>query len=154
MSTTSHQHVRIADANLDLPSGGLDGVKIRPASSKRPVVVSFENFMTRPILTRRFCRRLPRRNPRIFCLLSIRLMDLVFVFSSSVHFPSSWSFSVRESLILTIKFRMLREGKAYVHLFPLSVLMPSSRGGVHNRISCPGSAKRLSFSPTSHRPGW
>lgn len=47
VSSTSHQHVRIADVSLDLPSGGLDGVKIRSASSKRPVVVSFfENFLT------------------------------------------------------------------------------------------------------------
>ena len=41
MSSTSHQHVRIADVSLDLPSGGLDGVEIRSALSKRPVVVSF-----------------------------------------------------------------------------------------------------------------
>ena len=40
VSSTSHQHVRIADVSLDLPSGGLDGVEIMSASSKRPVVVS------------------------------------------------------------------------------------------------------------------
>lgn len=44
--------MRIADASLDLPSAGLDGVTIRPASRKRPVVVSFENFLTNHILTK------------------------------------------------------------------------------------------------------
>ena len=44
--------MRIADASLDLASGRLDGVKIRPASSKRSVVVSFEKFLTRPVLMR------------------------------------------------------------------------------------------------------
>lgn len=55
MSSTSHQHVRIADVSLDLPSGGLDGVKIRSALSKRPVVVSFfGSFLTRLIPTKFF----------------------------------------------------------------------------------------------------
>ena len=40
VSTTSHQHVRIADASLDLPPDGLDGVTIQPAVKKRRVVVS------------------------------------------------------------------------------------------------------------------
>ena len=51
MSTTNHQHVRIADVNLDFPLRCFDGVKIRPALSKRPVVVSYENLLARPILT-------------------------------------------------------------------------------------------------------
>ncbi|PPR03937.1 hypothetical protein CVT26_001142 [Gymnopilus dilepis] len=38
VSTTSHQHVRIADASLDLPPDGLDGVTIQPAVKKRRVV--------------------------------------------------------------------------------------------------------------------
>ena len=60
MSSTSHQHVRIADVSLDLPSGGLDGVKIRSALSKRPVVVSFfGSFLTRLILTKFFLDSYP-----------------------------------------------------------------------------------------------
>ncbi|KAF8911173.1 trafficking protein particle complex subunit 10 [Gymnopilus junonius] len=38
VSTTSHQHVRISDARLDLPPDGLDGVTIQPAMKKRRVV--------------------------------------------------------------------------------------------------------------------
>ena len=64
-------------------------------------------------------------------------------------------FSVRESLILTIKYRMLREGETNtVHPFLLLFLMPSSRGGIYNRILCSDSARRVSFSPTSPHPGW
>ncbi|KAF9476341.1 hypothetical protein BDN70DRAFT_923371 [Pholiota conissans] len=37
VSTTSHQHVRIADASLDLPPGGLTGVDIKPSLKKRRV---------------------------------------------------------------------------------------------------------------------
>ncbi|KAF8810122.1 hypothetical protein BYT27DRAFT_7135471 [Phlegmacium glaucopus] len=74
VSTTSHQHVRIADASLDLPSEGLDGVKIRPGSSNRPVVT------VTPAQPANF----------LFAL-------------ESAYGP------VRESLILTIKYRMLRE---------------------------------------------
>jgi hypothetical protein len=40
VSSTSHQHVRIADASLDLPPQGLDGVEIRPSLTKRRVLVS------------------------------------------------------------------------------------------------------------------
>ena len=80
MSSTSHQHVRIADVSLDLPSGGLDGVEIRSALSKRPVVVSLGNSLARPILTTFIYRRLPQCNPRILCLRLIQLMDLVLPF--------------------------------------------------------------------------
>ncbi|KAF8968386.1 trafficking protein particle complex subunit 10 [Flammula alnicola] len=38
VSTTSHQHVRIADASLDLPQGGLQGVNIQPSLNKRRVI--------------------------------------------------------------------------------------------------------------------
>ncbi|KDR81848.1 hypothetical protein GALMADRAFT_240099 [Galerina marginata CBS 339.88] len=38
VSTTSHQHVRIAQARLDLPVGGLDGVTIQPAVKKHRMV--------------------------------------------------------------------------------------------------------------------
>ncbi|KIM49469.1 hypothetical protein M413DRAFT_60851 [Hebeloma cylindrosporum] len=38
VSSTSHQHVRIADASLDLPTEGLEGVQIRPSLTKRRVV--------------------------------------------------------------------------------------------------------------------
>lgn len=37
VSTTSHQHVRIADASLDAPDGGIDGVKITSCSARRGV---------------------------------------------------------------------------------------------------------------------
>lgn len=41
ISTTSHQHVRIASAHLNIPEDGLDGVKIvTPSTKNRPVVVS------------------------------------------------------------------------------------------------------------------
>lgn len=40
VSSTSHQHVRIANATLDLPTEGLEGVQIRPSLTKRRVVVS------------------------------------------------------------------------------------------------------------------
>ena len=46
VSTTSHQHVRIAEARLDLPPSGLDGVGIQPASShKRVIVCIFTEFL-------------------------------------------------------------------------------------------------------------
>ncbi|KAF8229518.1 hypothetical protein L208DRAFT_1439127 [Tricholoma matsutake] len=39
ISTTSHQHVRIASAHLNIPEDGLDGVKIvTPSTKNRPVV--------------------------------------------------------------------------------------------------------------------
>jgi len=41
VSTTSHQHVRIAEASLELPPEGLPGVKIQPSSRKRRVIVRF-----------------------------------------------------------------------------------------------------------------
>jgi len=74
VSSTSHQHVRIADVSLDLPSGGLGGVEIRSASSKRPVMT----------------------------VTPAQPANFMFALDSA-HGP------VRESLILTIKYRMLRE---------------------------------------------
>ncbi|KAF8162886.1 trafficking protein particle complex subunit 10 [Crassisporium funariophilum] len=74
VSTTSHQHVRIADASLDLPAGGPDGVGIRSCTHRRPVVT------VTPAQPANF----------LFAL-------------DSLHGP------VRESLILRIKYRMLRE---------------------------------------------
>ena len=118
MLSTSHQHVRIADVSLDLPSGGLDGVKIKSALSKRSVVVSIEDLLMRSVLTQVVFRRLLQHSPRILCSLLILLMDLVIPLMSACLFLLLMSFSVRESLILTVKYRMLREGETNtVHLF-------------------------------------
>ncbi|KAF4615296.1 hypothetical protein D9613_003220 [Agrocybe pediades] len=38
VSSTSHQHVRIADASLDLPPNGIEGVQVQSALKKRRVV--------------------------------------------------------------------------------------------------------------------
>ena len=83
MLSTSHQHVRIADVSLDLPSGGLDGVKIKSALSKRSVVVSIEDLLMRSVLTQVVFRRLLQHSPRILCSLLILLMDLVIPLMSA-----------------------------------------------------------------------
>ncbi len=46
VSTTSHQHVRIANASLELPPDGLEGVSITPCVAKRPVVVSKNTYLS------------------------------------------------------------------------------------------------------------
>ena len=83
MLSTSHQHVRIADVSLDLPSGGLDGVKIKSALSKRSVVVSIEDLLMCSVLTQVVFRRLLQHSPRILCSLLILLMDLVIPLMSA-----------------------------------------------------------------------
>ncbi|KAF7304837.1 hypothetical protein MKEN_01197800 [Mycena kentingensis (nom. inval.)] len=40
VSTTSHQHVRISDAQVQLPDGGIQGVKVTPCSPNRRSVVT------------------------------------------------------------------------------------------------------------------
>ncbi|KJA20255.1 hypothetical protein HYPSUDRAFT_142413 [Hypholoma sublateritium FD-334 SS-4] len=74
VSTTSHQHVRIANASLELPLDGLEGVNITPCVAKRPVVT----------------------------VTPIQPANFLFSLDSS-HGP------VRESLTLSVKYRMLRE---------------------------------------------
>jgi len=46
ISTTSHQHVRIAEARLEFPPGGLDGVKIQHPPRQDQVIVrsSFQTY--------------------------------------------------------------------------------------------------------------
>lgn len=39
ISTTSHQHVRISEARLELPPGGLDGIKIQHPPTQSQVIV-------------------------------------------------------------------------------------------------------------------
>ncbi|PPQ67646.1 hypothetical protein CVT25_012674 [Psilocybe cyanescens] len=74
VSSTSHQHVRIADASLDLPEDGLEGVTVQPALKKRHVVT----------------------------VTPAQPANFLFTLDSA-------NGPVRESLILRIKYRMLRE---------------------------------------------
>jgi hypothetical protein len=118
VSSTSHQHIRIADVSLDLPSGGLNGVTIRSASIKRPVVVSFENFLTRLILTKLFLDCYSSATCDFYVCSRFCSWSWYYPFCLPVYFLSLMTFSVRESLVLTIKYRMLREGETNrVHPF-------------------------------------
>ncbi|KAF9533525.1 trafficking protein particle complex subunit 10 [Crepidotus variabilis] len=74
VSTTSHQHIRISDARLDLPNDGVEGVTVERSSSKR----------------------------RIITVTPHQPANFLFALNSTKG-------PVRESLNLSIKYRMLRE---------------------------------------------
>ena len=68
VSTTSHQHVRIAEARLELPPGGLDGVKIQhPPSQSQVIVRSFFQNLLQSYVLRAKLRQWHHCNQRISC---------------------------------------------------------------------------------------
>ena len=112
VSTTSHQHLRIASAQLEGPSG-LHGVKVAACvSSNRGIIVSGLVFETsRSTDHPKRLSLLP--NPQTFFSLSILQTVQVRQFLISIIRDHLYGNKVRESLSLLIKYRLLREGKFY-----------------------------------------
>ncbi|KAJ3509402.1 hypothetical protein NLJ89_g5241 [Agrocybe chaxingu] len=100
VSTTSHQHLRISDASLDLPPGGLDGVGIQP-SLKRP---------------------------RVITVTPLQPANFLFALDSA-------NGPVRESLTLSIKYRMLREEVESVIEDEVQAVLEESPSTVQHRIA-------------------
>ncbi|CAA7265369.1 unnamed protein product [Cyclocybe aegerita] len=100
VSTTSHQHLRISDASLDLPPGGLDGVEIQP-SLKRP---------------------------RVITVTPLQPANFLFALDSA-------NGPVRESLTLSIKYRMLREEVESVIEDEVQAVLEECPSTVQHRIA-------------------
>jgi hypothetical protein len=110
ISTTSHQHVRIAEARLEPPPGGLDGVKIQHPSRQNRVIVRGFFWTCCLLMAHEQYRRWRRCNRRIFCsCLILPTVQVRLLYYSLQQFLDLFRL-VRESLYLSIKYRMLREG--------------------------------------------